>query len=61
VAEAIMRLLADAPLAARLGAAARARVLPLYDGDRLLRDIDDLYSRLIARQLPCQDAGEPAS
>jgi glycosyltransferase involved in cell wall biosynthesis len=52
VGEAVSRLLMDAPLAARLGAAARARVLPLYDGDRLLRDIDDLYSQLIARELP---------
>lgn len=52
IATAVIDLLADPARAARLGAEARARVLPRYDGHRLLRDVDHLYAQLVARELP---------
>jgi glycosyltransferase involved in cell wall biosynthesis len=48
VARAVLHLLEDPAEAARLGAAARAAVLPRFSSDRLVADIDALYQRLLA-------------
>ncbi len=48
LADAVRRVLDDAALAARLGAAARAAVEARYDAQRLLADVDRLYQRLLA-------------
>ena len=50
LAAAIDGLLADPERRARLGAAGRARVLTTYGADRLLADVDRLYTRLIAER-----------
>jgi trehalose synthase len=46
-AEVLRRPLADAALAGRLGAAAHARVLEEYVGDRHLEQYVDLFSALV--------------
>jgi len=47
LAEALKRLLADAELRARLGAAARALALERYSGARLAETLESLYTRLV--------------
>jgi glycosyltransferase involved in cell wall biosynthesis len=48
LASGIARLLNDRALAARLGAAARARQLAEYDLDGLMRRLEELYVDLLA-------------
>ena len=48
-AEALRRLLLDRDLAARMGAAGREHVRERFSIDRLVRDIDVLYRRLLAK------------
>jgi glycosyltransferase involved in cell wall biosynthesis len=48
VARAVLHLLDDPADAARLGAAARAAVMPRFSSARLVDDIDALYQRLLA-------------
>lgn len=48
LAEAIVRLLRDRPLAERLGAAGRRHVYPRYDSTRLVDDMRRLYLRELA-------------
>jgi glycosyltransferase involved in cell wall biosynthesis len=48
LAEALGRLLDDAPLRARLGAAARALALERYSGARLAEALEAHYTRLVA-------------
>jgi glycosyltransferase involved in cell wall biosynthesis len=48
VARAVLHLLEDPHDAARLGAAARAAVVPRFSSGRLVDDIDALYRRLLA-------------
>ncbi len=50
LADAVCRLLADAELRARLGAAARTRALAGWSAERLLADLDALYRELLAPQ-----------
>lgn len=50
MADAILALLADPDRAARLGEAGRARVIDTYGADRLVRDIDRLYRRLLTER-----------
>jgi len=50
IGDALANLAGDAELRARLGAAGRAHVRSAYAAERLLHDIDDLYSSLIARR-----------
>src|SRR5207245_8006367 len=45
LADAVLTLLADRPLAERLGAAGRRHVYPRYDSSRLVDDVRDLYLR----------------
>jgi glycosyltransferase involved in cell wall biosynthesis len=47
VAQAVLRLLGDAALSARLGIAGRAFVLQRFDADRLLSDLHALYQQLL--------------
>ena len=47
-ANALRRLLLDQELAARFGAAGRQHVGDRFSVDRLVRDIDDLYRRLLS-------------
>jgi glycosyltransferase involved in cell wall biosynthesis len=48
LAHAVLTLLADRPLAERLGAAGRRHVYPRYDSSRLVDDVRDLYLRELA-------------
>ena len=48
LAGAVLTLLADRPLAERLGAAGRRHVYPRYDSSRLVDDVRDLYLRELA-------------
>ena len=48
LADAVLTLLADRPLAERLGAAGRRHVYPRYDSSRLVDDVRDLYLRELA-------------
>jgi glycosyltransferase involved in cell wall biosynthesis len=48
MASAIVGLLADPAMAVRLGAAAREHATRTYGSERLVRDIDHLYRRLLA-------------
>lgn len=48
--QALARISADTALRGRMGAAARAHVRDTFDAQRLVRDIDDLYVRLLARR-----------
>jgi glycosyltransferase involved in cell wall biosynthesis len=48
LADALAELAADPSARASLGKAARAHVRSIYSSERLLRDIDDLYSSLLA-------------
>jgi glycosyltransferase involved in cell wall biosynthesis len=48
MANAILMLLRDRPLGARLGAAGRRHVYPRYDSSRLVDDVKDLYLRELA-------------
>ena len=50
LAAAILRLLRDRALAARLGAAGRRHVYPRYDSSRLVEDVTQLYLRELAAQ-----------
>jgi glycosyltransferase involved in cell wall biosynthesis len=50
IARAVVGLLDDPVQAARLGAAARAAVVPRFGSARLLADIDRLYVRLLAER-----------
>jgi glycosyltransferase involved in cell wall biosynthesis len=47
LSHALTRLATDGELRARMGAAARKRALSRYSVDRLLADIDQLYSELL--------------
>jgi glycosyltransferase involved in cell wall biosynthesis len=47
LARQVSRVLAEPALAADLGARARRRVVPAYSRERLIRDVDALYQRLI--------------
>ena len=61
LAEAMLRLLRDRELAARLGVAGRRHVYPRYDSSRLVDDVKSLYLRELAgrgRTLP--SIGVPA-
>jgi len=49
LAGAIRRLLADPALAARMGAAGRARAAAQFSADRMAAETDALYEELIAR------------
>jgi trehalose synthase len=49
-ADALVRLLSDAPLRARLGVAAHERVLERYLGDRHLLQYADLFTRLVSAE-----------
>jgi glycosyltransferase involved in cell wall biosynthesis len=61
LADAIVRLLHDPPLAARLGAAGRRHVYPRYDSSRLVDDMRKLYLReLNARGRPVPSVGATA-
>lgn len=57
LATAIIRLLRDRALGARLAAAGRAEVFARYDADTLAARLEALYDRLIARR-EAQHAGE---
>ena len=48
LADAVLTLLAERPLAERLGAAGRRHVYPRYDSSRLVDDVRDLYLRELA-------------
>jgi len=48
LAERLARLARDPALAARMGEAGRARVVPRYDVDRLIDDVDRLYRSLLS-------------
>ena len=48
VADAILRMLREPDLAARLGAAGRRHVYPRYDSSRLVDDVKNLYLRELA-------------
>jgi glycosyltransferase involved in cell wall biosynthesis len=48
LADAVARLLDDAPLRARLGAAARALLLERYSGARVAEALEAHYARLAA-------------
>ena len=48
LAQDVLRLLGDPDLAARLGRAGRARVVPAFSRERLIDDIDALYQRTLA-------------
>jgi glycosyltransferase involved in cell wall biosynthesis len=48
IADAIVRLVRDREMAARLGAAGRRHVFPRYDSSRLVNDVRDLYVRELA-------------
>jgi glycosyltransferase involved in cell wall biosynthesis len=48
LAERLARLARDPALAARMGEAGRARVVPRYDVDRLIEDVDRLYRSLLS-------------
>ena len=48
VADAILRMLREPELAARLGAAGRRHVYPRYDSSRLVDDVKNLYLRELA-------------
>ena len=50
LAEAIVKLAADADLRGRLGATARERALSRYSAQRLVADIRELYEELLARR-----------
>ena len=52
MADTIIGLLTDPDRAARLGEAARAHVVDTYGAERLVRDIDALYRRLLAERAP---------
>jgi glycosyltransferase involved in cell wall biosynthesis len=47
---AVERLHADAPLRARLGAAARARVLECFTTERFAAAVQDLYEVLLSKK-----------
>lgn len=47
---ALVRLAADQGVRERMGGAARAHVRERYDAQRLVRDIDDLYAKLLSRR-----------
>ena len=51
LAEAIHTLLADAPRRTAMGNAGRRRVYPAFSAQRLVHDIDQLYTRLLVNQL----------
>jgi glycosyltransferase involved in cell wall biosynthesis len=50
LAQAIARVLDDRELARRLGAAGRQRVVERFGAERLVRDIDALYARLLTEK-----------
>jgi len=52
LASGVNRLLADRSFAAELGRRGRGRVVPAYSAARLIADIDALYRRLTASELP---------
>lgn len=54
LAEALARLLDDPPLRARMGAAARARVLAAFTEDVVIRQFLDLYRELLGGRWPSQ-------
>src|SRR5437762_7177454 len=61
LAEAMLRLLQDPELAARLGAAGRRHVYPRYDSSRLVDDVKTLYLRELAgRGRPVPSVGVTA-
>ena len=61
LADAVLVLLRDPALAARLGAAGRRHVYPRYDSSRLVNDVRNLYLReLSARGRPLPSLGATA-
>jgi glycosyltransferase involved in cell wall biosynthesis len=61
LADAVLVLLRDPALAARLGAAGRRHVYPRYDSSRLVNDVRSLYLReLAARGRPLPSLGVTA-
>ena len=50
LANAIVHLLQDKPLATRLGAAARARIVDHFSVKRMVRATEDLYVELLERK-----------
>ena len=59
LAHAIARLLDDPALAARLGAAARAKALAEYDERRIVAQTLDVYRELVSEPLPVEGVGRP--
>jgi len=52
LAGALAAAAADRPALARMGAAARDHVAARYSSDRLIRDVDALYTRLLRERSP---------
>jgi glycosyltransferase involved in cell wall biosynthesis len=61
VANAVLRLLHDPSLAARLGAAGRRHVYPRYDSSRLVEDVKHLYLSELAARGRRVPVGQPLS
>ncbi len=60
LADALQRLLADAALRARMGAAGRDRALREFQLDRMVRDTARLYETLLAAAAPASEVPEPS-
>ncbi len=54
VADALLRLLSDAELRARIGAAGRRFVLECLSWDRIAAQVEDLYKDVLARRAPAK-------